>query len=342
MEPTTTHPLFPPLTRPAAALARAALVLALAAPALGPAPARAAQADAAVEIDDARFAAELASASTRFRTRGRRARLRARNVELAAKLLHGAELAPGAVLSFNGRVGERSEARGFMPAPVIANGRIRLGLGGGVCQVSTTLHLAALRAGLEIVEHRTHSRPAPYAPAGLDATVSWGRIDYRVRNPHPFPVRVRAEAADGVLAVALEGAEEVSFEVDADLLRELPVAEREVEDPSLAPGERVVEEEGRAGRVVRVMRVDAEGRREVRRLRYRSAPRVVRVGVAVADEAGEGDEASEGAELAGADGAGVDGAGASGAGVDGAGASGAGVDGEPRGGRAAAYPATEA
>ena len=51
-------------------------------------------------------------------------------------------------------------------------------------------------------------RPAPYAPAGLDATVSWGRIDYRVRNPHPFPVRVRAEAADGVLAVALEGLQE--------------------------------------------------------------------------------------------------------------------------------------
>ncbi|MBX3246833.1 MAG: VanW family protein [Myxococcales bacterium] len=206
--------------------------------------------------------AVVASASTRFRTRGRH-RDRAVNVELAAKLLDGATLAPHEVLSFNERVGERSAARGFRLAPELANGELRRGLGGGVCQVSSTLHVAALRAGLEIVEHRTHSVPAPYVDPGLDATVSWGRIDYRVRNPHDFPVRVRADSTGGVLRVRIEGATELRYEVHTEMVRELPPpALDEAGDPST---------QGRPGLVIRVVRVSPEGRREVMLRRY--APR---------------------------------------------------------------------
>lgn len=219
--------------------------------------------------------------STEFRSNGRYAN-RAYNVELAAKLLNGAVILPGEVLSFNDTVGERSAERGFRNAPVIANGRIRQGLGGGVCQVSTTLHLAALSGGLEIVEHRTHSRASSYAAAGLDATVSWGTIDYKVRNPYDFPVTVRALAIDGVMRVELEGEGLDELEIATSKLRDLPIRERIVVDESLAPGERVVESEGRAGSVIRITRTAPDGTREVYRERYPSAPRVVHVGASTA------------------------------------------------------------
>ncbi len=221
----------------------------------------------------------MAEATTRFRRRGR-ARLRARNVALAAKRLEGVLLEPGEVLSFNERVGERSRERGFMPAPVIAGGEIEIGQGGGVCQVSTTLHLAAMEAGLTIVEHRTHSRPAPYAPPGLDATVAWGRIDYEIRNPHDFPVRARRAVRGGRLTVAIEGPEAPAYSVETEPIRELAMDEEIIEDPTLPAGERVVEREGRSGQVLRVVRTDAEGHREVARERYFPATRVVRVGTA--------------------------------------------------------------
>ncbi|MCF6287340.1 MAG: VanW family protein [Candidatus Hydrogenedentes bacterium] len=107
-------------------------------------------------------------------------------VQPAAAKLDGAILEPGGILSFNERVGARGREEGFEPAPVIASGRLRQGMGGGVCQVSTTLHVAAIRAGLVVIERRPHSRPSHYVDPGLDATVVYGRFDYRIENPYPF------------------------------------------------------------------------------------------------------------------------------------------------------------
>lgn len=219
----------------------------------------------------------VGEASTRYRTRGAQ-RARAINVELAAKLLHGTVLAPGEELSFDARVGERTAARGFRVAPVIANGQLSRGVGGGVCQVAGTLHLAALRAGLEVTEHRTHTLPSTYLDPGLDARIAWGTQDYRARNPHDFPVRVRAIAADGQLSITFEGAEARGFEVRTEVVRVLVAEEQVVTDPQLAAGEHVVEREGREGVVVRVVRSDAEGRRTVTLHRYAAAPRIVRAG----------------------------------------------------------------
>jgi len=219
------------------------------------------------------FDQTLGDASTRFRTRGAY-RGRASNVQLAAKLLDGAVIAPGAELSFDAVVGERTVERGFRNAPVIANGELRRGIGGGVCQVASTLHLASLRSGLEVVEHRTHT--SSYLDPGLDARIAWGTQDYRVRNPHPFAVRVRAMATEGRLAVTIEGAEARRHEVRTELVRELPADEQVIVDPTLAPGEIVVESEGRDGLVVRVVRVDPEGRTTTTLHRYAPATRVIR------------------------------------------------------------------
>jgi vancomycin resistance protein YoaR len=204
---------------------------------------------------------------------------RASNVALAASLLDGAVVAPGETLSFNDRVGERTIQAGFAVAPEMADGRLHEGVGGGVCQVATALHVAAIEAGLEIVEHRTHSVPVSYAPAGLDATVYFGRIDFRVRNPHAFAIRVHAEGAEGSLVVRVEAAEAIAATtVSTRVIRVVAARERAIEDATVAPGARVIEERGRDGMVVRIRATRDDGTRIDRVVRYPSSERVVRVG----------------------------------------------------------------
>lgn len=224
-----------------------------------------------------RFASTIGAHETAFDFDRRHAG-RAHNVELAAAHLDGVILEPGDELSFNETVGPRTLAAGFMEAPELHGGHLHEGVGGGVCQVATTLHVAALQAGLEILEHETHSIPLHYAPAGLDATVFYGRIDYRVRNPHAFAVRVRASAVEGRLVIQLEGADErAPATIETRVVRRFAPSEQTIPDASLPAGARVVEERGREGLVVRVRAVRADGTRTERIERYRAAPRVVRV-----------------------------------------------------------------
>lgn len=129
----------------------------------------------------------LASYETSFRGK---AGARAVNIRTAGKYLDGAILLPGEVLSFNSQVGRRIPGRGFVDAPVIMNDELELDVGGGVCQVATTLHAAAVFGNLEIVKRRSHSRPSGYAPLGLDATVIDGKVDLQLRNPFDEPILV--------------------------------------------------------------------------------------------------------------------------------------------------------
>ncbi len=117
---------------------------------------------------------------------------RAKNIRSAAGYLDGIVLGPGEVLSFNQVVGPRTEARGFTWAPVIVADEMEPGLGGGVCQVASTLHAAAVYGGLEVLQRRSHSRPSGYTPLGLDATVIYGEVDLKLKNPYDTPVILHA------------------------------------------------------------------------------------------------------------------------------------------------------
>ncbi len=117
-------------------------------------------------------------------------RPRSNNLERAATLLDGLVLAPGAELSFNAVIGERSRSRGFRRAKIISPEGYTDGVGGGVCQAASMLHTAALYAGLTVLERHPHRFRVKYVPPGLDATVDFGRKDLRLQNPYPFPVRV--------------------------------------------------------------------------------------------------------------------------------------------------------
>lgn len=153
----------------------------------------------------------LSSFVTSFRTKAGSRKI---NIRTAARYLDGAVLMPGNVLSFNERVGRRLHGRGFVDAPVILNDELEQDVGGGVCQVATTLHAAAIFGNLEVVERRSHSRPSGYAPLGLDATVIDGKVDLKLRNPYEVPLLVHA---------FLSG----PYEIKVELLGMKPVAKVE-------------------------------------------------------------------------------------------------------------------
>lgn len=115
------------------------------------------------------------------------------NIFLAAQILNGTVIMPGETFSFNEKVGERSSETGFKKAPIIIGNVVRQDLGGGICQVASTLYNASLLAGLEIVERSAHTIPVKYVPEGKDATVFYGLIDLKIKNNLLNPVVIQCE-----------------------------------------------------------------------------------------------------------------------------------------------------
>lgn len=148
------------------------------------------------------FNKELASYSTRYNAGQTN---RSKNVAVAAGKLNGVIILPGDTLSFNATVGKRTTANGFMPAPEYQNGRSVTGIGGGTCQVSTTLYSAALYANLEIVSRRNHSMSVSYVPLGQDATVTDSGTDLKIRNNTKFPIKLVTSAGGGTITVKIVG-----------------------------------------------------------------------------------------------------------------------------------------
>ncbi len=127
------------------------------------------------------------------------------NVAKVAEYVTGTILNPGETFSYNGVVGERTTARGFQEAPSYVSGQTVNTVGGGVCQGSSTIYLAALRANMEIVERHSHSYICSYMPYGQDATVSYGSLDFQFRNDTEYPVKIIMSYGDSKLTVSIYG-----------------------------------------------------------------------------------------------------------------------------------------
>lgn len=130
---------------------------------------------------------------------------RLHNIILAAEAIHGYVLEPGEEFSFNRIVGRRTREAGFRAAPVIVGGQFVPGLGGGICQVSSTLYSAIRDTNFQVTERRAHSRPITYLPRGRDAAVAWGIIDFRFINNTERPIRIDFEIYDRRLTARVEG-----------------------------------------------------------------------------------------------------------------------------------------
>lgn len=177
---------------------------------------------------------------------------RAINIRLATNKINGYVMNSGDVFSFNGVVGPRTYSAGFRDANVFGASGVEQGVGGGICQVSSTLYLATLYSDLKIVERRNHNYVVAYAPQGLDATVSYGTIDFKFKNNMKNPIKIKAEINGNAMIVKIYGTkeEDENIVLDTKTLSVTPKGEKRIFDSSLPIGKEIVTQSGYDGRRV--------------------------------------------------------------------------------------------
>ncbi|WP_163539990.1 VanW family protein [Gracilibacillus sp. YIM 98692] len=136
---------------------------------------------------------------------------RVHNISLAAEAINNHVVFPGKTFSFNKVVGKRTKEKGYLPAPEIVKGELTEGIGGGICQVSSTLYNAVDRAGVQIIERYSHSKRVPYVPPGRDATVSWYGPDFTFKNTYNQPLLIRSKTLGGVVTIDIYSSDIVNY-----------------------------------------------------------------------------------------------------------------------------------
>jgi len=138
--------------------------------------------------------------------------------------LNGTVLAPGEVFSYNGTVGQRTTEKGYKAAGAYVGGKSVTEVGGGICQVSSTLYYSTLMANLEIVSRTCHMFTVSYMRLGMDATVSWPNPDFQFRNNTDYPIRIEAKVEGGMCKISLIGTKTDNIEVKMTyaILSEIP------------------------------------------------------------------------------------------------------------------------
>ena len=150
-----------------------------------------------------RNADEIASFSTQYNTEEDRAT----NVELAAQRIDGIVIQPGTSFSFSNSIMSRTTENGYVVAPSFASGRVVSSVGGGICQVSSTLYVAMTLSSIPATERYAHSLAVDYVPKGLDSAIVEGVKDLRFKNLYDYPIRIDSSAENGTLTVAISKAE---------------------------------------------------------------------------------------------------------------------------------------
>lgn len=192
---------------------------------------------------------KISEFSTSFKTSGEG---RSHNVAAAAMALNDTLLQPGEVFEYGTIVAKAEEEYGYKEAPVILHGKLVPGIGGGICQVSSTLYNAALLAGLEIVERRNHSLPVNYLPRGLDATYADGYVNFKFRNSTDKQLLIRTVVQDKTVTVKLFGTmdERESYRTETAELKVNPPKTVYVANPEIAFGSEEIVQKGENGYVV--------------------------------------------------------------------------------------------
>ena len=209
---------------------------------------------------------------------------RAFNVEATARTLQDWVLAPGEIFDYDKVIASAQAQYGFREAPVILNGELVPGIGGGICQVSSTLYQAALLAGLEIVERRNHSLPVSYMPLGQDATFSEGVINFRFRNTTGKHLVIRTETKNRKLTIKLFGSlpSNITYRISSNTVKTIDPPTREVPSAKASPGRNVRLTKGKPGYVVETYRTKLIDGKEVARERisrdtYKATPHTIGV-----------------------------------------------------------------
>lgn len=189
----------------------------------------------------------LATYSTTYSTRNVN---RSTNIRLSSQKIDGTVIMPGETFSYNTIVGQRTAAAGYKTAAVYSAGKVTEGIGGGICQVSSTLYNSALLSNLEIVERYNHYFNPGYVPAGRDATVSWGGPDFKFKNNRDYPIKIVCSGTNGKVQVDIYGLKkenDYTVEIQSYITRYIGYRTVEEKDPSLYVGQTKVIENGSSG-----------------------------------------------------------------------------------------------
>jgi vancomycin resistance protein YoaR len=213
------------------------------------------------------------------------------NVTLAAEAIDGTVLNPGDDFSFNGIVGQRTEAKGYKSAGAYAGGMTVQEIGGGICQVSSTIYDCVLHTDLEVVTRSNHMFVVAYLPYGNDATINWGTIDFKFKNNTDYPIRLELVIADRKLTVKLHGTKTDTGYIKTDYVTISTTGydTEEVEDPSIEPGTTKVDTAGHGGIVVETYKYYYDesdklvNKTYVSRSSYRAQNRIILVPVGTLD-----------------------------------------------------------
>ena len=196
------------------------------------------------QIGTEAFPDRLSNFTTRYDAS---AKDRTTNLVIACQKLNGKVIMPGETFSYNQTLGKRTAAAGYKNAAVYENGQVVDGIGGGICQISSTLYNAVLMANLEIVERKNHQFVTSYLPAGRDATVVYGAIDFKFKNTRQYPIRLSASAKNGIATISIYGIKEeneYTFSFNTKTIASIPFGTKYVEDASLPAGTEKVQQNG--------------------------------------------------------------------------------------------------
>lgn len=211
---------------------------------------------------------------------------RTTNLKLAANKINGTVLLPNEEFSYNKVVGERTIKAGYKMAATYSNGAVVDGLGGGICQISSTLYDAVVMANLKITTRRNHQFVTSYLPAGKDATVVWGSQDFKFVNSRKYPIRITATVQNGVATIQVWGIkEEVEYDISIETkkIATIEPTTQYISDPSLPAGQQKVVQAGSNGRKVEAYKVTKLNGQVVSTTllskdTYNAMKRIVRVG----------------------------------------------------------------
>lgn len=175
---------------------------------------------------------------------------RTTNLRIACQKINEKVVLPGETFSYNKTLGERTIAAGYKNAKVYENGEVVDGIGGGICQISSTLYNAVLMSNMEVTERSNHQFVTSYAPAGRDATVVYGQTDFKFKNTRTYAVKIKASISGGVATVSIYGIkeqEEYTVTFSTKTISSIPYTVKYVDDGSLAVGTEKVKQKGANG-----------------------------------------------------------------------------------------------
>lgn len=178
---------------------------------------------------------------------------RTKNLQIAASKINGLILKPGETFSYNKVLGKRTIAAGYQNAAIFSGGKVVDDVGGGICQISSTLYGAVLNANLQVIERTNHGMQTSYSKPGMDATVYYGSLDFKFKNNRNVPIKLFASVSGGraVISIKGENPEGEKANVTTETLRVIPRKLIVKEDPNMEIGKEVVQQGGADGKEVR-------------------------------------------------------------------------------------------